>query len=145
MEQWILLSLMVALLLSFSGIMFKHVLNIKPKKISAFLTIYYLFFGVIGLFLFSFNTNELKLFTKRDIFYILILSVIMLGVSMCSWRAINLASQPSLPRAIFSIQLIFMIILSYLLFNIKISKEEFIGIIFILCGSSIIALKPNQK
>ena len=51
MEQWILLSLMVALLLSFSGIMFKHILKINTKKIPAFLTIYYLFFGIIGIFL----------------------------------------------------------------------------------------------
>ena len=145
MEQWILLSLMVALLLSFSGIMFKHILKINTKKIPAFLTIYYLFFGIIGIFLFSLNTKELKTFTKKDLCYILIISAMMMCVSLCSWRAINLASKPSLPKALFSIQLVFMIILSYLLFNIKISKEEFIGIIFILCGSSIIALKPNQK
>jgi uncharacterized membrane protein len=125
--------------------MFKHILKLNTKKIPAFLTIYYLFFGLIGIFLFTLNTNELKTFTKKDFCYILIISAIMLGVSLCSWRAINLASNPSLPKALFSIQLVFLIILSYLLFDIKISKEEFIGIIFILCGSSIIAFKSNHK
>ena len=137
--NWIHTSLGAALFYSFSDILYKHVLNLPSDKFFAYISILYLFFGLAGIMFFSQNIKTVKSLTNKEYFLIIVISALSMIGSLLVWKSYSLAPQPALPRGIMAVQLILLLIISCLVFNVKTSMNEIVGILLVILGTLFIS------
>ena len=85
---------------------------------------------------FRMNLNTLKVFIKNPV---LMIAVAMCIVASVSWANVIVHSVISIAIPIYTSLLFLMtFLIGYISFDEKISKEKVIGILFIICGISVI-------
>ena len=96
--NWLNTALYAAVFFSISDILYKHILKMTNEKILGYITIYYLVFGIIGLFFLNKHKPIINNFTKKEMFYTIMISCLMALASFLAWRSYIDAPQPALPR-----------------------------------------------
>jgi uncharacterized membrane protein len=94
----------------------------------------YLFYNKI--YLYNFKVNDIKL--------MFLIGILTFTGNLFYFNACKIVVNPGLSRAIFSgFVILLLTILSYLIFNAKITIYQIIGIIFIIIGILVIFIKSN--
>ena len=137
--NWIHTSLGAALFFSIADLIYKHVLNLPSDKFLAYISLHYLVFGLAGIVLFSNNVREIKTLTKKEMAIILLVSLCVMCGSILIWKSYSLAPHPALPRGITAIQLVILLLVSCIIFKVKTSIYEIIGILLIISGTLFIS------
>ena len=88
---------------------------------------------------FSQNIKTVKSLTNKEYFLIIVISALSMIGSLLVWKSYSLAPQPALPRGIMAVQLILLLIISCLVFNVKTSMNEIVGILLVILGTLFIS------
>ena len=144
--NWILLALL-SMLISGLGVIYLKYINDSKYDNNCFLLISFIFVGIFSSIILIFNRkNYIKKYSDYDnkyFFIVFIFAFILLINSFCMQYAMSISPNIGYTHAIINFNVILSIIAGYFLFNQKINKKVFLGIIIALIVFTIIAFNSN--
>lgn len=148
MNQWILLSFLAAITTSFRIFGHKYISNTNYDNITLILCSFVIM-GIISFVWLLYNeknliyskNNLINILTNKNlIIFIIVFSIISLFNTIIVQKAIKLTPNISYTHAIINLNIILVLLGSFLFFNQKINYKSLLGIILSLSGVLLITL-----
>ena len=143
MLNWVLLAILVCFISAMEVIIMKKISFLKTEmQIDDSILLTFIIIGFVSFVIFFFKTNNIKqkiktVFNKNGLLIILFAILLLLNKILFT-KALKNAPNPGYPRIIVNLNIIIVLILSYLFYNSKINIYTLFGIILSLIGIYIV-------
>lgn len=143
---WIYLAGLCCLITALAVILMKYI-SLSKCNLKNIVILTFILCGFLSLIYIIFDKNFLKdiknTITKKDIFLIILFSIIILLNRLLQIYAFKISPQIGYSHLIINMNIIFTLIASYFLFKQKINIKSLIGIIITLIGLTITICYSN--
>tara|TARA_B100001175_G_scaffold91860_1_gene77624 strand:+ start:5645 stop:6100 length:456 start_codon:yes stop_codon:yes gene_type:complete len=147
---WIFYSFIAMFFITIHSIIHKYILIYNNNNADISLAITFLFTGIISLIYLSFYKEKIKNILKDKNSNIIIclsifLALIILSINMAVSKAFSFSSNISYCNLIINLNIILVLLFSYILFKERLNKQTMLGILLSLIGLSIVIYYSKEK